>query len=288
MHEALAFARIAYAEQEVPIGAVVVRRAGWSAEAETAGNGWPTPPTTPRSRPSGRRAEGSGNWRLEGATLYATVEPCPMCAGAAVNARIARIVYGCPDPKAGYCGTLGNIPQDPAAQPPLRRRGRPAGRGVGGACSSSFSGRSGRSSRLIAPRCLGGESRAAVTAADVDRLRILCARLRSGRGRRSRPARSWGCRLRRTVFAFSSMNTIRTPVAEALARTGLTRRTGPFPSALPRVDGHSIWRSPHCGHLSGQAVGWSFFDGQPPRGNVSGESEGGLNAGITSLAGGPT
>src|SRR5262249_19736203 len=48
----------------------------------------------------------------DGATLYATVEPCPMCAGAAVNARVARIVFGCADPKAGYCGTLGNIPRD--------------------------------------------------------------------------------------------------------------------------------------------------------------------------------
>jgi tRNA(adenine34) deaminase len=58
-------------------------------------------------------AEAVGSWRLDGATLYATLEPCAMCAGAAVNARIRRIVFGCSDPKAGYCGTLGNLTQDP-------------------------------------------------------------------------------------------------------------------------------------------------------------------------------
>jgi tRNA(adenine34) deaminase len=60
-----------------------------------------------------REAAGAeGTWRLDGATLYATLEPCPMCAGAAVNARLARVVFGCADPKAGYCGTLGNLPAD--------------------------------------------------------------------------------------------------------------------------------------------------------------------------------
>jgi tRNA(adenine34) deaminase len=113
MREALAFARIAYAEQEVPIGAIVVR------ENRMVGRGRNrrerlADPTHHAEIEAIREAAGEiGTWRLDGATLYATVEPCPMCAGAAVNARIARIVYGCADPKAGYCGTLGNIPQDP-------------------------------------------------------------------------------------------------------------------------------------------------------------------------------
>jgi tRNA(adenine34) deaminase len=54
-----------------------------------------------------------GEWRLEGTTLYVTLEPCAMCAGAIVNARISRLVFGAWDPKGGFCGSLGNIVQDP-------------------------------------------------------------------------------------------------------------------------------------------------------------------------------
>lgn len=52
--------------------------------------------------------------RLTGATIYVTMEPCPMCGGAIVLARLGRLVYGCADPKSGYCGSLGNITDDPA------------------------------------------------------------------------------------------------------------------------------------------------------------------------------
>jgi tRNA(adenine34) deaminase len=54
-----------------------------------------------------------GTWRLAGATLFATLEPCPMCAGAAINARLARVVFATPDPKAGACGSLYNLCADP-------------------------------------------------------------------------------------------------------------------------------------------------------------------------------
>jgi tRNA(adenine34) deaminase len=54
-------------------------------------------------------AEALENWRLEGAEIYVTLEPCPMCAGALVNSRVARIVYGCDDPIAGACGSVFNI-----------------------------------------------------------------------------------------------------------------------------------------------------------------------------------
>ena len=54
-----------------------------------------------------------GSWRLNGATLYVTLEPCPMCAGALVAARVHRVVFGAPDPKAGSCGSLYNLCVDP-------------------------------------------------------------------------------------------------------------------------------------------------------------------------------
>lgn len=59
-----------------------------------------------------RAAERRGHWRLEGTTLYVTLEPCPMCAGALVNARVDRVVYGCDDPKAGACTSLFTIGAD--------------------------------------------------------------------------------------------------------------------------------------------------------------------------------
>ena len=57
-------------------------------------------------------ARARGSWRLDGTTLYVTLEPCPMCAGAMVNARVGRVVWGCDDPKAGACTSLFAIGQD--------------------------------------------------------------------------------------------------------------------------------------------------------------------------------
>ena len=59
-----------------------------------------------------RSGSSLGTWRLEDTTLYVTLEPCVMCAGAMVNARIGRVIYGCDDPKAGACSTLFTIGQD--------------------------------------------------------------------------------------------------------------------------------------------------------------------------------
>ena len=71
----------------------------------------PTPPRTPRSsiRAAGRAL---GSWHLDGCTLVVTLEPCTMCAGAVVAARIARVVYGAADPKAGAAGSLWDVLRD--------------------------------------------------------------------------------------------------------------------------------------------------------------------------------
>jgi len=113
MKEALAFARIAFGEQEVPVGAVVVRGGKMIGRGRNRREALADPTSHAEIEAIREAARAAGSWHLDGATLYATLEPCAMCAGAAVNARIERIVYGCGDPKAGYCGTLGDIPRDP-------------------------------------------------------------------------------------------------------------------------------------------------------------------------------
>jgi tRNA(adenine34) deaminase len=112
MREALAFARIAFSEQEVPVGAVVTRAGKMIGRGRNRRERLADPTHHAEIEAIREAALATGTWRLDGATLYATVEPCAMCAGAAVNARLARIVFGCADPKAGYCVTLGNVPTD--------------------------------------------------------------------------------------------------------------------------------------------------------------------------------
>jgi tRNA(adenine34) deaminase len=113
MTEALAEARRAADLGEVPVGAVVVR------EGEVLGRGHNRreidgdPLAHAEILAIRQAAAAIGGWRLSGCTLYVTLEPCSMCAGALVNSRVERLVYGAVDPKAGYCGTLGNLVQDP-------------------------------------------------------------------------------------------------------------------------------------------------------------------------------
>lgn len=106
MREALALADRAAAEGEVPVGAVVVR------DGAVIGRGWNRPigghdPTAHAEIEALRdAAQRVGNYRLPGATLYVTLEPCPMCAGAIVHARVARVVFGAADPRTGAAGSV--------------------------------------------------------------------------------------------------------------------------------------------------------------------------------------
>jgi tRNA(adenine34) deaminase len=112
MTRALELAREAAEAGEVPVGAVIVR------DGEAVGEGYnltvtEADPTTHAEVVAIRRAAASvGDWRLLDCTLYVTLEPCAMCAGAIVLARIPRVVFGATDPKAGMVGSLGNLLQD--------------------------------------------------------------------------------------------------------------------------------------------------------------------------------
>ena len=114
MQHALALATRAENEGEVPVGALVVLK------DEIIGEGWNRPigsqdPTAHAEIIALRAAAAKlGNYRLTGATLYVTLEPCPMCAGAMVHARLARVVYGAADPLAGSAGTVFNLLNAPA------------------------------------------------------------------------------------------------------------------------------------------------------------------------------
>jgi len=112
LRQALKLARKAALNHEVPVGAVVVYG------EKIVGRGWNQVET---KKDSSRHAElialrqaakKLGRWRLTGCTLYVTLEPCAMCAGAMVLARIDRLVYAASDPKAGACGSVFNIVED--------------------------------------------------------------------------------------------------------------------------------------------------------------------------------
>ena len=111
MEHALALAGRAEAEGEVPVGAVIVR------DGELIAEGWNRPiaahdPTAHAEIQALRAAaEKLQNYRLTGTTLYVTLEPCPMCAGAMVHARVGRVVFGAADPRSGAAGTVFNLLQ---------------------------------------------------------------------------------------------------------------------------------------------------------------------------------
>jgi len=113
MRLALEEARAAFAEDEVPIGAVIVFENRVIAAAHNQREQLHDPTAHAEMIAITQAAGARGSWRLDGCTLYVTLEPCPMCAGAIVQARISIVVYGAADPKAGAVRTLYNLLDDP-------------------------------------------------------------------------------------------------------------------------------------------------------------------------------
>jgi tRNA(adenine34) deaminase len=113
MEMALAEAGLAQDEDEVPVGAVIVSlREGVIAQAHNQREQLRDPTAHAEMIAITQAANALQSWRLEECALYVTLEPCPMCAGAIVQARLPLVVYGCTDPKAGACHTLYQITGD--------------------------------------------------------------------------------------------------------------------------------------------------------------------------------
>ncbi|MBA2578540.1 MAG: nucleoside deaminase [Euzebyaceae bacterium] len=112
MDRALAQARIALQTGDVPVGAVVVRDGAVIAEACNRREADRDPTAHAELLAIRRAAAELGSWRLDGCTLYVTLEPCTMCAGALVLARLPALVFAAADPKAGAVGSVYDVPRD--------------------------------------------------------------------------------------------------------------------------------------------------------------------------------
>ena len=113
MRLALEEAELAWREEEVPIGAVIVHDGRVIASAHNQREQLHDPTAHAEMIAITQAAEALGSWRLEGCTLYVTLEPCPMCAGAILQARVPVVVYGALDPKAGAVDSLFQLLSDP-------------------------------------------------------------------------------------------------------------------------------------------------------------------------------
>lgn len=113
MRMALEEAARASAVGEVPIAALIVQAGQVLAQTHNYRELWQDPTAHAEVIATRRAATALGTWRLTDTTLYVTVEPCLMCIGAIILARVSRVVFGAWDPKAGACGSLFNLPSEP-------------------------------------------------------------------------------------------------------------------------------------------------------------------------------
>lgn len=109
MRKCIALAQHAAALNEVPVGAIIVKNGEMVAAAYNTRERRQSPTGHAELIAIEQAARATGSWRLTDCVLYVTLEPCPMCAGAIINARVPRVVYGAHDPKAGAMGTLYNL-----------------------------------------------------------------------------------------------------------------------------------------------------------------------------------
>ena len=114
MHEALREARAARQEDELPVGCVITYEGEIIARAHNEREQTNDPTAHAEVLAIRRAAKHLNQWRLNGCTIYVTLEPCPMCAGAISQARLDRLVYGTADPNQGCAGSVYRIPEDPA------------------------------------------------------------------------------------------------------------------------------------------------------------------------------
>jgi tRNA(adenine34) deaminase len=123
MEQAVAQARGAGAAGEIPVGCVVVKDGEVIARAGNRRQQTGDPAAHAEILALRAAGETNGDWRLEGCTLYVTLEPCPMCVTACRQARVDLVIWGAPDPQQGACGSALDLAEDPRIGPPMAHRG---------------------------------------------------------------------------------------------------------------------------------------------------------------------
>jgi tRNA(adenine34) deaminase len=116
---ALEQAKLAQCEDEVPVGAIIVRNGEIVSSAYNTREYGKNALYHAEIKAIDEDCKRLGGWRLVGCSMYVTLEPCPMCAGAIINSRIERVVYGAPDNKAGASGTMRNLTDYPLFKPQI-------------------------------------------------------------------------------------------------------------------------------------------------------------------------